>query len=254
LVSFEFDATSYRGHLHHPRHAHGELQISLVLRGSLAETVRGATEFAGPLSIVVKDPGVEHEDRFGPDGAALVRLRIRRSMADLLDDPRRVIPWSWSHAPGVAAPFIRIARRERASFAADDADVTDLLASLTAREAPLTAPPEWLVRTMTDLRSGWNPSLSVTDVARAADVHPVYLARCVRRWYGVGLAEELRRIRLTTAARGLAEGDATVSRVAHVQGFADEPHLCRAFHQSTGVTPASFRRLVRSIPFVPSAG
>jgi AraC-like DNA-binding protein len=75
----------------------------------------------------------------------------------------------------------------------------------------------------------------------------VYLARSVRRWYGTGVGEELRRLRIRSAAGAIAESGATVSTVAHAHGFADEAHLCRAFRRALGVTPGRYRALVRDL-------
>ena len=89
-IPLRLDARSYPRDTVQAPHRDGALQISLVVRGALAETVSGATEFAGALSIVVKDPDVVHADRFGPAGADILRLSTRRhSLGDLLDDPRR---------------------------------------------------------------------------------------------------------------------------------------------------------------------
>jgi AraC family transcriptional regulator len=254
-TALQLDARSYRGDVYQGPHQDGGLQISLVIRGAVAESVGRATEYAGALSMVVKDPGVVHADRFGPDGADILRLSARQTFADLLDDPRRSTPWTWVHEPRIAAPLLRLAARmtgARFEVAADDPDVVDVVALLTARPARPTCPPEWLVRTMESMRAEWHPALTVADVARKAGVHPVYLARCVRRWYGVGVGEELRRIRLSATAETLAAGHETVARVAHTHAFADEPHLCREFSRSTGMTPGRFRRLVNQLDFRPA--
>jgi AraC family transcriptional regulator len=97
------------------------------------------------------------------------------------------------------------------------------------------------------LDDGWRPGLTVRDVAQAARIHPVYLARCLRRWFGVGAAELMRRARLRHAARAIAETQQTVAMIAYSLGFADEAHLCREFSRSTGMTPARFRRLGRDV-------
>jgi len=251
-ASLQLDTRSYRRDAYQGPHQDGGLQISLVMRGALAETVGRATKHGAVLSVVVKDPGVVHADLFGPEGADILRLSTRHSLGDLIDDPARATPWTWVHDPRIAAPFLRLARRlagVSCTVAGDDPEVTDLLAMLTARPARPTSPPEWLVRTMDAMREEWHPSLTVADVARRAGVHPVYLARCVRRWYDVGLGEELRHIRLTAAAGALAAGRETVSRVAHRNGFADEPHFCREFSRSTGMTPGRFRRLLGTLEF-----
>lgn len=229
------------------------MHLSLVLRGQVAETIGGATVLAGPLSVVIKDPGVVHADAFGSGGATLARLNFPGGgVADLVDRGWVDGTWRWTHRAAVAAPFLRLVARALLSgsqFEAADPDLLDLLAAMTARQAPPPkgAPPRWLQEAMTDLRATWRPRLAVSEVARHASVHPVYLARCVRRWYGHGVREEMCRVRLATAAEALAAGTGTVSEVAHRTGFADESHLCREFRRAAGVTPGGYRAVARQV-------
>ena len=237
----------------HAPHSHEEMHISLVLRGGLREVAGRNEECADPLSVVLKDPGVVHADDFGPDGAVMAQLVVRRAVVgDLVDEPQRARPWIWVHGGASAAPFLRILARGRTGqrrFTSDDDDVVDLLASLSTRraDAPSGEAPAWLRDAAAHFEDGWRPGLTVRDVARAADVHPVYLARCLRRWFGVGGADLIRRARLKHAARAVADSSQTMAGVAYATGFADEAHLCREFSKAIGLTPARFRRLGHEI-------
>jgi AraC family transcriptional regulator len=253
VTLLSFHAGAYAGGLHQPAHRHDDLHLSLVMRGRIAETVGGATEYAGALSVVAKDPGVVHADRFGPEGAAVARLSLPGGgVGDLIESQQRAFPWRWAHDLAVATPFVRLVHRAGGtdtSFDAADTDVVDLLAALTARPVSDTkgAPPRWLVLAIERLREEWRPRMRVAEVARDAGVHPVYLARCARRWYGVGIAELMRRERMRAATAGIATAAESVSAVAHGTGFADEAHLCREFRRATGTTPGRFRTLVRAV-------
>jgi AraC family transcriptional regulator len=253
--TLSFHADDYRAGTRHPPHSHDELHMSLVLGGRVAETVGRVTEYAEALSVVAKDAGVVHADDFGNAGAKLARLILPfGTMGSLVDDPGRSPGWRWTHDARVANPFLRLVHRAKGgvhSFAADDPDLLDLLAAFTARPTPLTrgCPPAWLEQTMSELRSSWHPGITVADVARRAGVHPVYLARMVRRWFGTGVGEEIRRLRIRSAAALIAENGWTVSTVAHSRGFADEPHLCRDFFRSVGTTPGRYRKLVRDLDY-----
>ncbi|HVF38920.1 MAG TPA: AraC family transcriptional regulator, partial [Gemmatimonadaceae bacterium] len=250
-----FAADAYNAGTKHPAHSHDALHLSVVLSGRIAETVGKTTEHAGALSVVAKDSGVVHADDFGSAGARMARLELPRgTIAALIDDPSRSSGWRWTHDLRIANPFLRLVQRSKngmSSFESDDPDLVDLLAAFTAR--PITVsrgtPPAWLQHTVNELRETWNPDLTVTHVARGAGVHPVYLARCFRRWFGLGVGEELRRLRLQSAALALTELDTTVSSVAHASGFADEPHLCRDFGQAAGITPGRYRALIRSLGY-----
>ena len=249
-----FDVSVYSSATPYPRHRHDELQLSLVLRGAVSETSGSRNEIGRALSVVSKDSGLYHADDFPPEGAKIARLSLPRAiMNDLLDDNRRIDGWRWTHDPRIARPFLSLVRRASdyslTSFSACDPDVIDLLAAFSANASGGNGgePPAWLRQTMGELRDTWQPGIRVRDVARRAGVHPVYLARCVRRWYGTGIGDELRRLRLASTIAMLTSGDATVASIAHRNGYSDEPHFCRATREMLGVTPRRLRSLVRSL-------
>ena len=245
--------TRYDSGMRQAPHAHGELHLSIVLRGTVSESIAGRTGFLHPMSLVSKDPGVVHANAWGGQGALLARLSIAdRGLADLADGGRPVLPWRWAHDLAAAAPFLRLVGRARAAdspVAPGDVDVVDLVAALTptARVADQESgdPPAWLRDAVALMRDGWTPGLTVGAVARHAGVHPVYLARCMRRWYRTSVGVELRRSRLRLAARSLATIRETVSGVAHGAGFSDEPHLCRSLRAATALTPGRLRLVLR---------
>ncbi|HEY9519540.1 MAG TPA: helix-turn-helix transcriptional regulator [Gemmatimonadales bacterium] len=250
--AFRFDLSVYSPGCSQRPHAHDDLSLSIALRGAVAEQACDAVEHGQALSAVVKDPGVTHANEFGPTGALIARLTIDgRRFADLAGEPGDAPAWRWIHHPVAAAPFLRLvdrATRGEKAFAVDDNDVVDLLAAFSGRVRPGQGePPRWLRLALEQLRDDDAGSLSVREVARSAGVHPVYLARAVRRWYGTTPAAELRSARIRRAAETLAQGTESATRIAHRHGFADQPHLCRVFGQATGVTPGLYRSLVARI-------
>jgi len=254
------------GHLYRPvethrPHSHGLDHLSMIVSGTVIETVHGRREVAGPLSVVFKAAGVVHANAFGPLGARLLQIRIPEAITEqTLDDDRALASWRWFRDPEVSAAFLRLALRPRAketnaSENSDDAEMADLLALLSRRPAlpPHGLPPRWLSELIDTIRL--NPQLPgrVADIAGKAGVHPVYLARCVRRWYGHGVADELRRCRLARAVEAVALRGDSMSAVAHECGYADHPHFCRDMRQTIGVSPASLREKLAAVRFAPPA-
>jgi AraC family transcriptional regulator len=249
-----FDVSVYTESNPFPQHRHDELQLSMILSGGVSETVGGRTETGRALSIVSKDSGVFHADQFHREGAKIARLSMRHSiMNDLVEPGRAITDWNWTHDPRVARPFLSLLRRAKSeslrSFGLTDPDVTDLLAAFSARPANgnAGAAPAWLREVMNELRGSWNAGTAVKDVARRAGVHPVYLARCVRRWYGTTVGDELRRLRLGASIAMLTSSQSTVSTVAHCGGYSDEPHFCRSTQNTLGLTPRRLRQLVARV-------
>lgn len=236
---------AYAGVLVQPRHAHAELQISMLLRGGVEETVAGATATGVPLHIAIKDAGVEHANRWAPSGAGIARLELADATIAALTGDTTAPEWRWRFDTAAARAFLRIfADASRTHVAADDVDVVDLLAALVARPTSVTsgAPPAWLVEVVRRVDATWVPSLDTAQLARAARVHPVYLARCVRRWYGVSVGDLLRRERLRRTVAQLAETRDRVSMIALAHGYADEAHCARAVRAAFGLAPAALRR------------
>ena len=249
---FRLSAAAYPAGTRQAPHAHDELQITVVLHGQLEERVETAVERPTALSVVAKDPGVVHEDLFTTSADTLTaQLSIpNASLADFVEHPGRARAWRWAHDLRVALPFLRIvARGLRGTrhFVADDDDIVDLLAAVSARghAPPRADAPRWLTDAVHQACDEWRPGVTVRELAANLGLHPVYFARCVRRWYGTGAAELLRKSRLRHAARAVADGGGTIAAVAHATGFADESHFSREFAKATGLPPARYRRLAR---------
>jgi AraC family transcriptional regulator len=249
-----FRAADYAPHLRQSAHAHDHLQISLVLRGTLEESTLGRVATARALSVGVKDAGVVHADRFGSDRVGIAQLWLPSGILRELLDDRPYDAWHWSHRTDAARPFLHLVTRAAngaQSFAADDTDVVDLLAALTARPATASRgePPQWLVDVVDELSSTWQRGTQVRDVAQRAGVHPVYLARCFRRWYGHGVSDVLRFLRQRAAAHAVATHRRSISAIAHETGYADESHFTRDFRSLSGTTPAQWRRALARLTF-----
>jgi AraC family transcriptional regulator len=227
------------------------IQISLVLRGELTERVGRQEERGAALSLVVKARGVEHANQYGPEGAVLFRLALGGNAGEALLDPAARLPaWQWQHGAGPLRPMLRLADRlggRAAALPGDDPDVLAVLAAVTGG-APSVGTrgvaPAWLRQVRQRLDE--EPAARVGLVAADAGVHPVYLARCFRRWFGCSVAACLQRSRLRRAAGLMADSGWTLGRIAHQAGFTDQAHLNRRFREATGMTPGHYQAGARS--------
>lgn len=226
----------YREGSAQPMHSHPTPTVSLLLSGSVYEVVSRREVFAGTSSISIKPPDVRHRDVYGRNGAVILSVAI--------DDPDHwaaTLPppeWTWR-------PLIR-------------RDYGELLASLTtpdrARDATFELlalgsrvprskgqPPRWL--RLVEERLCERPDVSLSAVAAEAGVHPVYLARAFRRWYGV-TPSAFRLAQRTSSAIGAALwGAKAASAIAHDVGFADQSHMARSIRSATGHSLSELRHL-----------
>jgi AraC family transcriptional regulator len=86
------------------------------------------------------------------------------------------------------------------------------------------------------LCSHFRGPVSLRDAARAARVHPVYLARIFRERHSCSVSEYLRALRLAEAGQLVLEG-APLIDAAYAAGFADQAHFSRSFSRELGLSP-----------------
>jgi AraC family transcriptional regulator len=248
---------AYPPGLRQPRHAHAETTVTIVIGGSLRERVGRVDEIARPLSVVVKPGGTEHANEFGPRGTRTVQIALDSSDASAAADWERTLRvWRWTHAGPAVRSFLALLRVLRSADGAPEASRTgaiecaahDVLAALGGKvgASRSTTPPRWLEILREELDDAGSTPPRVRVLAASAGVHPVYLARQFRRFYGCSVSEYLQRQRLQRTADMVASGDGALSLVSYTAGFADQAHMCRVFRAHTGVTPGAFRVLANS--------
>jgi AraC family transcriptional regulator len=234
------------------RHEHEVPTIYLVLRGSHVEQAAGSSAECAAGSIVFSPQGASHADAYGTAGgeAFLIELPPRvietaREAGARVDAPR--------HLPlGPATPLMHrlydeAAHQDDVGPFAFEALLLHILATLhRSASGGRRAIPRWLVRARELMHDRFNQSLSLSEVAAAAEVHPVHLSTMFHRVYGVTFGAYLRQLRVGEARRALMATDKAIAEIALDCGFSDQSHLSRAFRQATGMSPARYRRIVRS--------
>ena len=215
-----------------PGHAHEEVQLSIVLRGTIDETVSGVMHRGRAGDVIVKPAGLTHTNDF--DATRILCI-------DFLPDAVPLPPaaYAWYRFDAATAAALRLARRY---FAGDD--VTDDVADLLATLPPRSATDRRLARQAAEaLEAG---DTDVAALAATLGVHRVYLARIFREQWHCSPREYIQRMRVRDAAHRLASTRQPLADVALDAGFADQAHMTRAFTKIVQVTPGAFRKLAAS--------
>jgi AraC family transcriptional regulator len=227
-------------------HAHEKTNITLLFAGQLEECVGRLTVQARSLSVVVKPAGTVHMNRFGRHGAHTFLV------APPIDSISRLQcedAWRWYHSGAVVSAALGAYRQFRTApetGAADLQDVVTELISVIADDAggvqqSTIASGVQCVRDR--IHDEFPRFAGVSELARAVDLHPVYLARAFRSRFGCTISEYVQRLRVRDAADRISRRGQSLAQVAADAGFADQPHLSRVFKRQTGFTPGQFSRL-----------
>ncbi len=82
----------------------------------------------------------------------------------------------------------------------------------------------------------------VADLCALVQLSEAHFSRAFRRTFGKSPHAFLIRRRVELAAQYMLQTEAPLSDIALRCGFTDQPHLCKHFRQTTGHTPAAWRR------------
>ncbi len=116
-----------------------------------------------------------------------------------------------------------------------------LLRSASQGAAPARRSPRHpgVRRAAKRVRANFAESLSLDDLASELGMSKCHLARCFERSVGLPPQRYRRLLRLQSARRFLEAGF-SVGEAASETGFADAPHLTRAFRHWIGISPAAW--------------
>ena len=227
-------------------HSHDDAHFVLATRGRYLTTAHGEPA-EGPV-LVFNPPGVVHRDRFeGLDGWFLAVSVEASVWRDLTSQSGAAIDAWRLQSPRAVGAALRLTRAALSS----DAERIDLEAHGLALAAEAMSPPPrdsqarptWLDTAEVFLADSFDQPIGIADVARAAGVHRVHLARGYQRWIGASPGDRLRARRLERAADLLMHGRMGIGEIALQAGFCDQSHLNRQFRAAYGVTPGEFARL-----------
>src|SRR5262249_40473660 len=212
-------------------------KVCVVLRGSLDTCIGGVARRADvllhpanrPINVVTGKAGAStlsvDIDGAGADRFAEVGLS--------LNDARSV------HCPEALLLAFRmrgeLGRRDRWTPLVLEAFTLQLMVLAFRRDDGLARAPEWLRRVEERIAVDDVGPSRLSDYAREAGVHPRHLARAFRQHTGFSVGERVRRERVARAAALLANSQHSLSEIATLVGFCDQPHLTRTFKSVFGM-------------------
>lgn len=226
------------------RHAHEAPLFYLVLQGVCHEIVRSRAQTHSAATLVFLPAEETHATHWQKQAGLCFHLEFTPSWTSRLEESG--LSGGASYSAGLPRWLaIRLHsefRRSNASPLSVEGLALELLAEAGRHVLPAEARlPSWLRAVHDRLHDEYADSLSLGDLARAADVHPAHLARSFRREYGCTIGDAVRRLRIEAACRLLASGDTSLGEVAYSVGFSDQSHFTKTFHLLIGLTPSQFR-------------
>ena len=234
-----FQCASFSPHASLTRHEHRRAYLCIVVAGSYLE--RDRNELACRAGMLIAHPdGHAHANEFGSGGAICLDVPVETG------SPLGALTRDYSHTQlaGTGA-FARLGRSLRATDSTRALAATGAvyeLASLAADERRSYSNVNWTRRVVDILEADLSVTPSLTELARAVDLHPAHVSKGFRIATGESVGEYLRRRRLERADALLRSAELSLAEVAAEAGFYDQSHFTRLYHAYFARTPAAVRR------------
>lgn len=224
-------------------HSHDDAHFVLATRGRYLTTAQGEA-VEGPV-LVFNPTGVVHRDRFAGDGGWFLAVSFEaRAWRNLTLRPASdALRLSRPDSVRKALALARAATAHDPDGLHLEALALDLAGESEPAQTATGHRPPWLATAEVFIADNLSRAITVADIAKAAGVHPVHLARAFQRWLGCSPGERLRQRRLERAADLLARRSSDLSEVALLAGFCDQSHLNRLFRRAWGMAPGEYRHL-----------
>ena len=103
--------------------------------------------------------------------------------------------------------------------------------------------PLWVGRLEEILQCSYAESLSLGELSRELNIHPVHLSKSFSRYFHCTLGEYVRSIRVERSLAFMSHKNLSLTEIATTCGFADQSHFIRSFKRIMGLKPSTFRKL-----------
>jgi AraC family transcriptional regulator len=235
------------------RHEHARSSWTFVLTGSLEETFTRETHTCVAGSVLTKPATADHSNRYGPAGAHCLIIEMLRAE----EAPPEVALFA---APKIFVSGVvpRIARTIHREFNMTDRlsifALESLLIELSLASCRLVrsdrrvSPKKWLNLVRDQLEAEFRSPPSLSQLAAAHNLHPVYVCHEFRAAFGVSIGAYSRSLRFEWALECLRRGTESISSIALAAGFSDQAHFSRDFKARTGTSPGRYKSEAFSSP------
>ncbi len=231
-----------------PTHAHEDAHFVFVVNGSFSERYENKDRECKPFSLIFRPPGERHSEIYHQNQVVCISAVLNARWVEGLRE-RKIDLNSSLHATG--SRIIPILSKLNEELCCTD-DVSDLSIEMLLYESAIELyrhsldarrfkKSDFLLKAEEYIRDNAYGKLTLKEIASAAGVHPVYLARAFRGRHKCTVAEYIRAYRVETARARLSFSKNPLADIAHDTGFSDQSHFSRIFKRLTGMTPAQYR-------------
>jgi AraC family transcriptional regulator len=231
-------------------HHHDEPSLSIVVDGSYEERIRGRASTHGPGSLLFCPAFEAHSQQFCRAGTLQILITPTPAALEFLGQRLALSQAPYSYSNTFAELGLRLISELRHEDQFSSLVINGLLLETVGQFCRGVDPGDpvalsWLREAKSYIENHFSENVTLEELARVVQRHPVHLARAFRQAFGETVGDCIRNARLRQAACLLLTSQRPIAEVAALCGFCDHAHLSRSFRRKYGSTPAAFRNSSR---------
>jgi AraC family transcriptional regulator len=227
-------------------HYHETAHCSMVLKGGNLEKRKAKQTDCLPGTVTVYQAGEVHHSVQVAPGSCQVNLEITEDFAKRydLDTPDR-----WLQQCDRADMQLLMLRVYKEMLTNDEESALSLTSGLlaigcySAKKYSGHNLPVWVNTVRAALNDRWSEPVTLTELARVANLHPANLSGYFPQYFGCTIGEYRRKLKLQKAFEFMRSGNSSLTNIAYRAGFADQSHFMLVCKDLTGWNPKQIKAL-----------
>ena len=249
LVGATLFETVYRHPTLVPSHEHAYPHVAVLLKGRYRESYRRGEAHFIPFTAVFHPANLQHSCFLNENGCQFFTLELDTAWMESLCInvvPNSVFDW---HGETILWQMLRLLREFRDIETRFPLTMESLILEILAglggqRQIGPRIPFHRWKRLEEKVHESFRESIRTRDLASAADIHPVHVARLFRLKTGMTPGEYLQHLRAQCACRLMQDPERSLGEIASESGFADQSHMNRILKRLVHCSPGNLRLLI----------
>ncbi|UII75728.1 AraC family transcriptional regulator [Flagellimonas sp. HMM57] len=224
-------------------HYHENLHISFVFEGGKADTLRN-TKYTDPNGSVFFYHSEEKHRWISPQSISKsANIEIGRAFLKKHQLSEAIIKEAITKRPNAKALILKIQNEMLTNDLNSHSSIESLVLELITNPEMKTFKdtPKWVVVLRELLHDNWDKELSLDEIARIVQLHPITISKYFRKYFSCTLGEYKRMLKVEKSIELIKEFDKSLYEIAYDCNFSDQSHFIRNFKKATGFLPKNFR-------------
>ncbi len=230
-------------------HYHDNLHISFVLQGGSIEKRIGSEYERLPNNIMFYRAGEIHQNIQKVFPSKNINLEIEKDFLKKYEISEDAINRAITCNPDGKFLMLKLYKELSESDIFSVTSINMLFLDLIIKFEKINHKrefPAWLKIIYELLNDQWNEKLTLSDLAKAANINPITISKHFHKYFSCTLGEYMRKLKIEKSMSMINDSKHSLTEIAYACNFADQSHFTRTFKQLTGFLPKQYKKLKNS--------